>query len=504
MASSPSSGFDLVENYDVFISFRGVDTRHNFVSHLYSNLSRNNIKTFTDDQLIRGHEIQTSLSRAIERSTIAVVVFSEHYGSSRVCLKELEEIYIRRNMLLQIVVPVFYHVEPTEVRNQCGPFGEAFAELENSYTERADRWKTALRGVANLSGWVSSAIRHEAVLVQQIVSDILAKLNRLSPVGETNLGGVNNHIENIESLLSIGSQGVFMLGILGTVGVGVSTIASAIYDKIHGQFDRYCFIGNVGKRAESINGLISLRQDIQSSITLVDTNSPTNELPSTMKKSGRKKVLIILDKVTRSEQIEFSIRDFLSFLGQGSQIIITTGDEQVLKGYKVDRTYEVEGLLHAEALALFNLYAFGDHIPEERYLELSEKIIEYAKGSPLVLKILGSLLSGKSPLYWERILSKLGTIPRIDLQEVLKICYEELDDEEKKIFLDISSLLNGGDINFIIRSLKAWNNFPPERGINALVNKHFITILNDKVVMDDSLQDLGREIRQEKNRRSCL
>ncbi|MCH83638.1 TMV resistance protein N-like [Trifolium medium] len=74
--------------HDVFLSFRGEDTRYNFISHLYAELCRKNIKTFIDYELVRGEKISPALSKAIEESKIYVVILSEHYASSTWCLDE--------------------------------------------------------------------------------------------------------------------------------------------------------------------------------------------------------------------------------------------------------------------------------------------------------------------------------------------------------------------------------------------------------------------------------
>ncbi|ESR54916.1 hypothetical protein CICLE_v10018973mg [Citrus x clementina] len=81
-SSRPSSSLSSMNNprnnkYDVFLSFRGEETRDSFTSHLYSALCETNIETFIDDQLVRGNEISQSLLDAIEASSISVIVFSE-------------------------------------------------------------------------------------------------------------------------------------------------------------------------------------------------------------------------------------------------------------------------------------------------------------------------------------------------------------------------------------------------------------------------------------------
>jgi len=158
MASSSRNN----KKYDVFVSFRGEDTRDNFTSHLYSSLSRQNIQTFIDDQLNRGDEISESLVNAIEASAISVIVFSEGYASSGWCLDELVKILECKKEYAQIVIPVFYRVDPSDVRNQTGSFGDSFSKLDEwlkEITEKLQSWRNALEEAASLCGFHSPNIR---------------------------------------------------------------------------------------------------------------------------------------------------------------------------------------------------------------------------------------------------------------------------------------------------------------------------------------------------------
>ncbi|PNX65774.1 disease resistance protein (TIR-NBS-LRR class) [Trifolium pratense] len=145
--------------YDVFLSFRGKDTRDNFTSHLHKELCGKNIKTFIDDELERGDEINSSLVKAIEESLIYVVILSEHYASSSWCLDELTEILKCKKEYGREVLPVFYEVDPSNVRHQRESYADDFQKHKHRSKDKIDAWKAALTQVANLSGWDSQVTR---------------------------------------------------------------------------------------------------------------------------------------------------------------------------------------------------------------------------------------------------------------------------------------------------------------------------------------------------------
>jgi len=145
--------------YDVFLSFRGEDTRDKFKSHVYAELNRKNIKTFTDDKLERGDEISPSLVKAIEESSIYVVILSKHYASSSWCLDELARILECKERYGREVIPVFYEVDPSDVRYQKNTYEEDFVKHQQRSKEQIDAWKAALFHVAGLSGLDSQNIR---------------------------------------------------------------------------------------------------------------------------------------------------------------------------------------------------------------------------------------------------------------------------------------------------------------------------------------------------------
>ena len=151
--ASPNSN----SNYDVFLSFRGEDTRCGFVSHLYAALIQRGYKTFFDDEhLQRGKVISNGLLKAIDYSRSSVVVLSEHYAFSSWCLTELAKIVECMEIKGLIVLPIFYHVNPCHARKQTRSYRDAFKKHENNPTldfDMVDGWRDALKTVGNLAGW---------------------------------------------------------------------------------------------------------------------------------------------------------------------------------------------------------------------------------------------------------------------------------------------------------------------------------------------------------------
>ena len=152
MASSSSSRIQT--KYDVFVSFRGTDVRHGFLSHLTKELHAKQIDAYVDERLESGEEISSALVTAIEGSMISLVIFSQHYASSRWCLEELVKIMECNKVNNQIVIPIFYNVDPTHVRHQTDTYGDAFAKHEQKYDGmgKLQSWRSALNKAANLSG----------------------------------------------------------------------------------------------------------------------------------------------------------------------------------------------------------------------------------------------------------------------------------------------------------------------------------------------------------------
>lgn len=138
--------------WDVFLSFRGADTRGTITSSLYKSLDNQGVRVFLDDVgLDKGDAIDTGLFEAIEDSAASILLISPKYASSHWCLKEMA----RLCELGRLILPVFYEVDPSHVRRQKGPFEKDFDKHLSRYGEEiVEKWRKAMEKVGGKSGWV--------------------------------------------------------------------------------------------------------------------------------------------------------------------------------------------------------------------------------------------------------------------------------------------------------------------------------------------------------------
>ncbi|KAL6131372.1 hypothetical protein ACLB2K_069748 [Fragaria x ananassa] len=498
-ASTSGSAFPW--KYDVFLSFRGEDTRKGFTDHLYDKLRWRGIRTFRDDpELERGTAISPELISAIEQSRFAIVVLSPNYASSTWCLLELCKIFEcmeERGTIL----PIFYEVDPSHVRHQRGSFAEAFGEHEEKFGEdskEVNAWRKALSKVANLAGWNSKDYRYETKLINEIIKELWTKVHPTFSVfySSEELVGMENKLEDIDVLLDREANDVRFIGIWGMGGVGKTTLARMVYEKISHQFEVCIFLANVrAVSATATDGLVRLQKQLLSQIMKEKVQVWDVYYGMTRIKECvcNKAVLLVLDDVDQVEQLETLVRE-KDWFGLRSRIIITTRNRQILVTHGIEAPYELQGLYGDEALQLFSWKAFRRYEPEEDYAEYSKSFVMYAAGLPLSLKTLGSFLYKRSPLAWRSTLRKLEQLPNASVFEILKISYDGLDEMEKKVFLDIACFHRLYYDELMIEQVYS-SDFCTRIVIDVLVEKCLLSIvLENKIEIHEMVEEMGREI----------
>nr|GEW61427.1 Toll/interleukin-1 receptor (TIR) domain-containing protein [Tanacetum cinerariifolium] len=334
--------------------------------------------------------------------------------------------------------PIFYDVERTEIRKQSGVVSEAFAKHENEEASR--KWREALKEAADLAGCELKNTNdgHGVEFIEKIVQEISLELR-----------SINSGFDEKDQ---------------GMGRSGKTTTARAVFDHLSNAFEAKSFVGNVREVLKaSMSGLKNLQEQVLSNVLNEQVNlNSVDDVKGMMKRKM------------------FSKR-----------IIVTTRDEQVLVAHKVRLIRDINLLSYNEAICR---YAFGRENPLQGYEELSVKVICYAGGLPLTIKILGSFLFGKDRLEWVDAIDRLKRIPLKQTQEKLELCYRGLEDDYKEIFLDITCILKGKTKEDAIRILRSCG-FHARNGLKVLEQRSLITISERRFLgMHDHIEEMGKNI----------
>ncbi|XP_058743528.1 disease resistance protein RPV1-like [Vicia villosa] len=505
MSVSSSSFFSRassLKKYDVFISFRGDDTRAGFTSHLHASLCRSNLETYIDYRIQKGNDVWEELVKAIIQSTLFLVVFSHDYASSTWCLNELVEIMAchKNEPDKVVVIPVFYQIEPSHVRKQSGSYATAFVKHKKQPRDKIQKWKDALSQAANLSGFHSAKYRNESHLIEEITKSVLEELYHKYQNEFASDFILNENYWRIESSIKTDSSEVQIIGLWGMGGIGKTTLAAAIFHKVSFQYEGRCFFPNVTNESK-MHGINHICNKLLSKLLKEDLHidSPKVIPSAIMRRLKRMKAFIVLDDVRTIELLQNLIGVGHGWLGAGSTVIVTTRDKHVLESGGIYKIHQVKKMNSQNSLQLFSLNAFDNALPEEGYVDLSKRAIDYANGNPLALKYLGSFLRCKSETEWSCALAKLKEFPNKEIYLILRWSYDELDDTEKNIFLDIAFCFKGHKRDMITNILNMCG-FYAEIGIRNLLDKALIRVdFENCIQMHDLIQEMGKQVVREES-----
>ncbi|XP_039165128.1 disease resistance protein RPV1-like isoform X2 [Eucalyptus grandis] len=237
--------------YDVFLSFRGPDTRANFTDSLYHTLLDKCINVFIDKQGIDvGEEISPEIFQAIDNSKIGIPIFSRDYAFSSWCLRELEHMMQRWKTNELEVMPIFYDVEPCDVKLETRVYADALTlHKEKRGAEIVQRLGEALGEVTGIKGW-DTKNRGHGELARLIAQKVSVKLKVSCVDISDHLVGMDESMNEVVNLLNVESEGVRLIGIWGMGGIGKTTLAKVMCEKLSSNFDGCSFIPNVREASQ--------------------------------------------------------------------------------------------------------------------------------------------------------------------------------------------------------------------------------------------------------------
>ncbi|XP_049934059.1 disease resistance protein TAO1-like [Nymphaea colorata] len=254
-----------------------------------------------DEKMKSGEKIDKRLLEVIKESRYCVVILSKGYADSKSCLMELATMFEHKKE----IIPIFYHVEPSDVLHQRDPFEMAFKNHQvSSSSADVDEWRTAMTKVGQLKGFT-----------------------------------ISHQVEEVMELLSIEEGGIKMVGIYGMGGVGKTTLAKEIHNRLQDRKD----------------GLRKLQDEFISEVFKDGSKKIRNPNEGSAEIKRRflgKRVLAVLDDVDHGDQLK-ALAGGCGWFGEGTRILITTRDVQLLDAHRhVAKKYQVHELNSTESLLL--------------------------------------------------------------------------------------------------------------------------------------------------------
>ncbi|KAL3728985.1 hypothetical protein ACJRO7_033560 [Eucalyptus globulus] len=415
----------------------------------------------------------------------------------------------------QKIMPIFYDITPAEVRYQTGSYGEAITSHKNKKrftNETIEKWKTGLSKVGDLRGWELKD-RGKGEFTEEVVRTLLIKLKKnnlaepyylvemddhvdkiMEKIGPQTTGTKLDYVDKIMEKMGTQATGTKIVGIHGMGGVGKTTLATIVYNKLSADFDNCCFLPNIRETK-----IVILQNQLLSKVLRMEwpsINSINEGITEIRKRLSSKKVLLVLDDVDQNTQLNTLVGTGECWYGRGSKVIITTRNEEVLKD--VDFKYELTEMDFNHSLLLFSKHAFRRDHPPAEYVSLSKKALKVCGHLPLALEIIGSFLAGKDKESWVATLEKLKTSPYTEVKSKLNISFEALEPREKEIFLDVCCFFVGFDVR-IVTYMWASRKLFPEYSLEVLKRKSLMKIdEGNRLWVHDQLRDLGRDIVRER------
>ncbi|KAL0692991.1 hypothetical protein Bca4012_060171 [Brassica carinata] len=507
--------------HQVFISFRGADVRKSFVSFLEKALERGCVNYYVDTKELKGEVLDIFFQR-IRESRLVLIILSENYMQSNWCIEELRTAIKDIKESKRKVIPIFYKVKVADVKNKW-KVGEQAKGVEGEETmeEREKNVKEALEILTSHIGMRSEEYNNESDFTEDIVKEVKKVLTSIkgekqdvSSVTGTNLTGegegkevdqtkekfklfgITQRLQKLQEKL--GMHGVIsketrIIGVLGMAGIGKTTIAQKLFEEGKNKFHRRMFFGDIDKasKEEDLTELrVRLLRKLLKKTDKKITEETTHESVEAELLDGN--VFLVLDNVSNKKQLEYLLGD-RKWISRGSKIVIVTSDKSLVEDF-VNDTYVVPGLNEREGLECFCYHAFGDHkVHDGSLMKESREFVDYARGNPLALKVLGPDLRGQDKAHWETKLRQLAQSPG----NVLNVSYDGLSKQQKEAFLDVTYFFRSENHKFVTALVDSKDS----NEIKDLADKFLIDITGGRVEMHNLLYTLGKKLASKQKKR---
>ncbi|KAM5550480.1 hypothetical protein ABKV19_027571 [Rosa sericea] len=427
--------------YDVFLSFRGPDTRKGITFDIHDRLNRSGIKTFMDDRDLEvGNVISPALLTAIRESKFAIVVLSQNYASSSWCLEELRVICL--SMEDNRILPLFYHVDPTDVRYQKRSFEDAFSKHETSgrhELEKVKQWKAALNKVANISGWNTNDYKTHKELVDAIVESLRRKVppDAIESTGDFHAYEATTEAMN-KVMKALTDDEISAVGVYGMGGVGKTSMVRHVAAKVckNGTFNHWIIVA-ISQRPDlrKIQGTLADFLGVK-----LDKETEDGRAATLHKEIMRRvKLLIIVDDVwERTELSSIGIPSYKELQKCKSKVLLTTRRLNVCHAMKCQEKIALKVLSEKDSWTLFLRNAGITPFESTTFENVARRVAGECKGLPIALIAVARALGDEDLKEWEKAAQRLekSRSPNPNHEEdafnCIRLSYDYLKHEDHK------------------------------------------------------------------------
>ncbi|KQJ93279.1 putative disease resistance RPP13-like protein 3 [Brachypodium distachyon] len=258
------------------------------------------------------------------------------------------------------------------------------------------------------------------------------------------LVGIDGPRESVVNWLTASVRKLNVVSIVGFGGLGKTTLAKQVYDKIRGQFGCTAFV-SVSQRPDMTSLLSGLELKLG-----VEESRRAHEVPDIIDRLREhlknKRYLIVVDDLWDQSAWD-TISCVFAEGGNGGTVIVTTRLDDVACGACHDHhgyIYRMKPLVNEDSKRLFfsRVFRSEDACPPQ-LKEVSAQILKKCGGLPLAIITIASLLASRqarSRSDWESIKDSLGTnfaaYPTLEgMKNILNLSYLNLPLRLRACFL---------------------------------------------------------------------